>query len=113
MVLYEAPHRLEETLEELEAALGDRQAVLCNDLTKRYEQVSAGPLSALRAALREKPPQGEYVLVLEAVEPPPEPPPWQGLTEARHVEVLMAGGLSKRKPSRSCAAAGCAQGPSL
>ena len=41
--LYEAPHRIQTVLRELIDVLGDRQAVICRELTKRYEQYMRGP----------------------------------------------------------------------
>ena len=38
IILYEAPHRLAKTLEELKGVLGDRKITLCRELTKKYEE---------------------------------------------------------------------------
>src|SRR5699024_858918 len=38
ILLYEAPHRLAETLKELYETLGDRRLTLCRELTKRHEE---------------------------------------------------------------------------
>ena len=43
MILYEAPHRLVRTLEELMEALGDRNITICRELTKKYETASGPP----------------------------------------------------------------------
>lgn len=65
VILYEAPHRLAETLEILLAALGDRRTALCRELTKLNEEIIRGTISEALAMCREKPPRGEYVLVIE------------------------------------------------
>ncbi|MEO1001115.1 MAG: 16S rRNA (cytidine(1402)-2'-O)-methyltransferase, partial [Pseudomonadota bacterium] len=45
--------------------LGDREAAICRELTKRFEEVTRGPISALAAGLDEaEPPRGEVVLVI-------------------------------------------------
>ena len=50
MVFFEAPHRIHDTLEAMaEAFGGDRQAAVCRELTKTYEEVRRGPLSDLAA----------------------------------------------------------------
>ena len=64
IVLYESPHRLLKSLSELEEHLGDRQAAVCRELTKIYEEVLRGPLSELRAHFEEKAPKGEFVIVI-------------------------------------------------
>ncbi len=64
IVLYESPHRILKSLGELEEYLGDRQAAVCRELTKIYEEVRRGPLSDLRAHFEEKTPKGEFVIVI-------------------------------------------------
>lgn len=66
MVLYEAPHRLVRTLEELAQALGgDRQICLCRELTKRHEEVCSTTLEGLRQRIQAREPKGECVLVIQ------------------------------------------------
>ena len=65
MILYEAPHHLVRTLEELQGALGDRKITLCRELTKRFETVMPTTISGALAYYQEEEPRGEYVLVVE------------------------------------------------
>ncbi len=65
IILYEAPHHLLRTLEDLYAALGDRKITLCRELTKRYETVFSATLSNAISYYRQKEPKGEFVLVIE------------------------------------------------
>lgn len=65
MVLYEAPHHLVKTLEELKGALGDRKVTLCRELTKKFETVMPTTLAEALAYYEKEEPRGEYVLVLE------------------------------------------------
>ena len=67
LIFYEAPHRLQKTLGDLLDALGDRRAVLARELTKKFEEVQRGNLSELLHGLAEKPPRGEYVIVVEGL----------------------------------------------
>lgn len=64
LVLFEAPHRLERTLRDLHAVLGDRPAVLARELTKRYEEVRRGTLAELRDAVSALALRGEVTLVV-------------------------------------------------
>lgn len=68
LVFYEAPHRVHETLEDLLAALGDRPAAACRELTKLHEEVRRGPLSALLDYFNATAPRGEFVLVVHGAE---------------------------------------------
>jgi 16S rRNA (cytidine1402-2'-O)-methyltransferase len=64
-VLYESPHRIGRTLQDLVHLLGpDRPAALVRELTKRFEEVRRGTLSELLASVQEHPPRGELVLVI-------------------------------------------------
>jgi len=65
IILYEAPHRLIRTLEELSGVLGDRKISVCKELTKRHETVLCSTLVKAVAYYQEHEPKGEYVLVLE------------------------------------------------
>lgn len=65
MILYEAPHHLVRTLEELYEALGQRKITLCRELTKRFETVMPTTLEEALEYYKREEPRGEYVLVLE------------------------------------------------
>jgi 16S rRNA (cytidine1402-2'-O)-methyltransferase len=64
LVFYEAPHRLLEMLEDAKALLGDRSAMVARELTKRYETMQHGTLSALAAHYRLEEPRGEIVVLV-------------------------------------------------
>lgn len=71
IVLYEAPHRLLKTIDDLvEAGFGDCEVAFCRELTKRYEQVIRTKVCDARALFEEVAPKGEFVICLE---PLPEP----------------------------------------
>lgn len=65
MILYEAPHRLVKTLEELKEALGNRKATLCRELTKKHETAFQSTLEELVEYYQVNDPKGECVLVLQ------------------------------------------------
>jgi len=72
-VLYEAPHRLRSTLEDLRDALGaDRGVALCRELTKLHEETWRGTLADAVDRCAEVEPRGEFVVVLAGAEPPPD-----------------------------------------
>ena len=69
LVLYEAPHRIAATLEDLEARFGPaREVAIARELTKKFEEVARMALGEARAWLAAVPgrAQGEFVLVLAA-----------------------------------------------
>jgi 16S rRNA (cytidine1402-2'-O)-methyltransferase len=68
LALYEAPHRLLDTLEDALEILGNRPAVVARELTKVYEEFLRGHLDDLLAAARAKPPRGEITLLIGAAD---------------------------------------------
>lgn len=65
IILYEAPHHLVRTLEELYEVLGDRSVTLCRELTKKFETVMPTTLVKAVEYYKTEEPRGEYVLVIE------------------------------------------------
>ena len=66
LIFYEAPHKLRQTLSDLESGLGgERKCALCRELTKLHEEIIRGTLSELSHYYDESEPRGEYVVVVE------------------------------------------------
>ena len=66
-VLYESPHRIVKTLNQLQEYFGtDHEACVARELTKLHEEVMNGTLAELKAHFELNPPKGEFVLVLAA-----------------------------------------------
>ena len=70
MILYEAPHHLVKTLEELYNALGERKITLCRELTKKFEQTIRGTMAEVLAHFVENEPKGEFVVVVAGADKP-------------------------------------------
>lgn len=104
LVVFEAPHRLLATLDALIAALGDRPAVVCRELTKMHEEIVRGPLADLRAHFTEHAPRGEFTLVI-AGRPPGPPPLWSVEDVAAALAGRRAAGSGARDAAREVAAA--------
>ena len=65
LVLYESPKRAAAALRDAADVLGARQARLCRELTKRFEEVWAGDLPTLAARAEAEPPRGEVVILID------------------------------------------------
>ncbi len=65
VIIYESPHHLKGTLEELYNTLGDRKIAICRELTKKFEEVKRMCLSGAKEYFDVHEPKGEFVLVLE------------------------------------------------
>jgi 16S rRNA (cytidine1402-2'-O)-methyltransferase len=89
LVFYEAPHRIEATLEDLEAILGNREVCIARELTKVHEEFLFGKLSEVRPRVR---PVGEFVIVVTGATEPP-----QKATPLTRQEVLEKLGMSRNE----------------
>ncbi len=65
LILYEAPHRLLQALEDMREILGDRLALLERELTKVHEEFIYAPLSELIKIYKRRKPRGEITLIVE------------------------------------------------
>jgi 16S rRNA (cytidine1402-2'-O)-methyltransferase len=99
MVLFEAPHRLLELLEDLLEQLGDRPLRVARELTKRHEEQVGPTVSAALAHFRQISPLGECTLVLGGA---PEPPAavWDEGSLRLQLEQLIAAGHSRKDAAR-------------
>jgi 16S rRNA (cytidine1402-2'-O)-methyltransferase len=64
LIFLEAPHRLIQALEHLQAELGDRQIAVGRELTKLHEEIFRGSLSQALTHFTDHPPRGEFTLVM-------------------------------------------------
>jgi 16S rRNA (cytidine1402-2'-O)-methyltransferase len=71
LVIYEAPHRVAETLADMADVLGEREAVIARELTKLHEHIARGNLRTLAEATAGDGLKGEIVLVVGPGEAPP------------------------------------------
>lgn len=68
IILYESPHRLVKTLHELAEYFGaDRQAAVCRELTKMFEETRKDTLTALAQHYEAHAPKGEIVLIISGL----------------------------------------------
>ena len=103
LICYEAPHRIRQVLGEMQEVLGDRKAVLCRELTKRYEQYLHGHLSDLQAALSEQGTRGEFVILVEGMTKTAEEANLENVDYAALVRELMEQGIAKKEAVRTVA----------
>ncbi len=91
LVFFEAPHRVIESLADVEDVLGDRSAAAARELTKVHEAVQRGTLSQLRALLETGDTRGEFTFVVAgAEERRPEPWPRERVAQALRERLLEA-----------------------
>ena len=108
IVLYEAPHRLVRTLEELLGALGDRHITLARELTKKHETIAETTIGEALRAYREKEPRGEYVLVIEGrsrseLKREKQDAVAQSMTVEEHFQKYVSQGMDRKEAMKAVA----------
>ena len=103
IVIYEAPHRLLKTLEDLQAVLGeDRRVALGRELTKRFEECWRGTLATALDHYAENSPKGEFTVIVEGALR--QPPAISDTALKDELQALIDSGLSRSEASRQLTA---------
>ena len=108
IVLYEAPHRLLRTLQELYDILGERRVTVCRELTKKHETAFQTTLNGAIDWYSANEPRGECVLVLEgksreSIEKEKQES-WQEISIEEHMESYENQGISRKEAMKLVAA---------
>lgn len=107
IILYEAPHHLVKTIEELLETLGDRRLTLCRELTKKYETAWQTTFSGALECFEKEEPRGEYVLVVEGKNPEEilkeKQQDWQKMSVEEHVAYYEEQGIDHKEAMRLAA----------
>ena len=101
IILYEAPHHLVRTLQELYDTLGNRRITLCRELTKRFETVLPTTLEDALSMYETEEPRGEYVLVLEGKSlqefKKEQEADWQSISIEEHMAIYEQKGIDHKE----------------
>ena len=95
LILYEAPHRLKETLEMIYSAFGVRKISLCRELTKINEEIIRTTTDRAIMIYEDREPRGEYVLVIEGAPDSLADRFWVNMSAEEHVSFYMSLGHPK------------------
>lgn len=107
IIIYEAPHHLLKTLEELYETVGDRSITLCKELTKIHENAEKTTIRQAIEKYRAEEPKGEYVLVIEGKTfeevRKEEIASFEEMTVEEHMEMYMSQGIDKKEAMKKVA----------
>ena len=107
-ILYEAPHHLRGTLQELYDNLGERRITLCRELTKKFEEALPMTLSSAIVYYSGTEPRGEYVLVLAGADraalEEEKREKFEEMTLEEHMVMYTDQGLSRKEAMKKVAA---------
>ena len=95
LLAFEAPHRLLDTLKDVERILGDREMAIARELTKLHEEVWRGRVSQARAHFAAQPPRGEFTLVIAGAGL--QQTRWEEERVRATVEDLLGAGVPRRE----------------
>ncbi|KPN82607.1 Ribosomal RNA small subunit methyltransferase I [Apilactobacillus kunkeei] len=98
LIFYEAPHRLNKTLKNMQKVFGaDRQAVLCRELTKKFEEFDRGSISELIEWTEANQVRGEFVVIVDgnknATQENQEQDELAGLSIQEQVDLFIGKGM--------------------
>ena len=100
IILYEAPHRIRQTLTFLRNQLGNRNISVCRELTKLHETIIRGTLDEVIELYNEENPRGEYVLVVDGKNEEEilmeNRARWQDISIEEHIKSYMESGIEKK-----------------
>lgn len=106
-ILYEAPHRLNKTLELLYEALGERSITITKELTKKFEFVHKTILSEAITYFKEIEPKGEFVLVLAGKDikslQEEEQKTWEEMSISEHMAIYTDKGIDEKTAMKQVA----------
>ena len=101
IIMYEAPHRLVRTLQELYDNLGNRKITVCRELTKKHETAFATTLEEAIRYYEMNEPKGECVLVMEGKSREDirreEVSKWEEMSIEEHMEYYLSQGIDKKE----------------
>jgi 16S rRNA (cytidine1402-2'-O)-methyltransferase len=96
LVFYESGPRLAATLAALRDGLGDRDAAVVREISKRFEETATGTLAGLAGRYADAPPKGEIVIVVA-------PPGEAAAASAADVDEALRDAMARLSPSRAAA----------
>jgi 16S rRNA (cytidine1402-2'-O)-methyltransferase len=102
LVVFETPHRLRQSLMDVEAALGDRPLAICRELTKLHEEIWRGTVAEARVHFDEVEPRGEFTLVIGGALAQDER--WDEAQVRSALDELLGQGMSRSTAARRVAA---------
>lgn len=104
LIFYESPHRLLQTLKDIEQLLNDRYIVVARELTKRFEEIIRGQTSDIINHFKEKAPKGEFVILVEGGTAQDNPKDsFENLSIKDHIILYMDKGLIKKEAIKKVA----------
>lgn len=100
IILYEAPHRLLDTLSDIMEQFGDRKISVSREITKKFEETVRADISEVINVFKERTVKGEFVLIIEGMNEKElidiELKKWDNVSVEEHIKMYLQQGLDKK-----------------
>lgn len=107
IIVYEAPHRLLDTLGEIMEYLGNRRISVSREITKKFEETIRGEISSVIGIFKERAVKGEFVLIIEGISEKElvdiELKKWDNISVEEHIAMYLQQGADKKEAIKKVA----------
>lgn len=107
IIVYEAPHRLLDTLSEIMEYFGDRRISVSRELTKKFEETVRADISSVINVFKERAVKGEFVLIIEGISEKElidiELKKWDNISVEEHIAMYLQQGMDKKESIKKVA----------
>ena len=101
IIIYEAPHRLKQTLQLLATTIGDRDIAITRELTKKYEEVIQTTINKAIEKYETEVPRGEFAIIIKGLNiedvKQQQKDSWDVYTIEEHLEIYINKGIEKKE----------------
>ncbi len=107
IILYEAPHRLLDTLSDIREQLGERRISVSREITKKFEETVRAEISQVISIFEERTIKGEFVLIIEGINEKElidiELKKWDNISVEDHIKMYLRQGIDKKEAIKKVA----------
>ncbi|MHB1392099.1 MAG: 16S rRNA (cytidine(1402)-2'-O)-methyltransferase [Clostridia bacterium] len=107
IILYEAPHRLLDTLSDIKEQLGERRISVSREITKKFEETVRADISQVISNFKERTIKGEFVLIIEGMDEKElidiELKKWDNISIEEHIKMYLRQGIDKKEAIKKVA----------
>jgi 16S rRNA (cytidine1402-2'-O)-methyltransferase len=105
LVFFEAPHRITQTLGDLQVVFGNRRIAVVRELTKRFEEVLRGDIAEVVELIGERPARGEFTIVVDGAAAGAGTPDASDAALRVHLATLLRSGVTPSSAAKIAAGA--------
>ena len=107
IILYEAPHRLLDTLSDIREQFGERKISVSREITKKFEETIRAKISQIISIFEERAIKGEFVLIIEGMNEKElidiELKKWDNISIEEHIRMYLRQGIDKKEAIKKVA----------